>query len=306
MITLVDSCRLGGRREAGGNNRMALKNIHDEEMLQLSGTWVDAQSDAHRAILAIPDLNGLLARVSTAHTGLAAALQPGQSPKVTALIEKQARLDLRHDTIIRGTTNFLTGTADLLGGEVGTALIALRDTLFPDGLSSMLKSYRAEATQAKQLSDRLTPALRAQLDAIAVGPAGDRKPLEALIDQMISLAKELGELEDEKARLLDKPEMSAAMAIVTARNLWIRTVNAFLANADLAGLTEAQDKLLFGPLRRAEKAADVRARNARGKKTDASTDEPAEGGNGQEAAGEAAPAAGQGGTGASHPVGPVA
>ena len=119
---------------------------------------------------------------------------------------------------------------------------------------------------------------------------------------MISLARQLGELEDEKARLLDKPDMSAAMAIVTARNLWIRTVNAFLANADLAGLTEGQDKLIFGPLRRAEKTADTRARNARGKKADASTDEPAQGGNGQEPAGEAAPAAGQGGTGTSNPA----
>jgi len=72
--------------------------------------------------------------------------------------------------------------------------------------------------------------------------------------------QKIGDLEDEKSRLQDSPDDSNAMATLKTRNLWIRTVNAFVAVADLADLAEDQDRLIFGPLRIANKAATKRAR----------------------------------------------
>jgi hypothetical protein len=47
---------------------MAFKRFYFEEMLQLSGTWVDTKSKAYKAILATPDLAPMMARLTAAHS----------------------------------------------------------------------------------------------------------------------------------------------------------------------------------------------------------------------------------------------
>ena len=51
----------------------------------------------------------------------------------------------------------------------------------------------------------------------------------------------------------------SAADINTARLRWVRSVNAILANAELIGVDEATDHLLFAALRAAERTADNRA-----------------------------------------------
>ncbi len=232
-------------------------------MLQLSATWVNCSSEAHSAILAINDLAAFLPRIEGVHVSLSALLQPTPNAKIAAISTEQVSVDVRHDGLIRGGYGFLTAMAELYGGEIGAAILELRDLVVPDGLSSVQKSYRAEATQAAQLKARISADVKSKLDSVSVTFGGQSKTLTEFVDEWIALGKKLGDLEDEKSRLQDSPDDSNAMATLKARNLWIRTVHAFVAVADLADLTEAQDRLIFGPLRVADKAATKRERAGR-------------------------------------------
>lgn len=248
---------------------MAYKRLFSEEMLQLSGTWVDTKSKAHKAILATPDLAPAMPRLTAAHDLLAKLTQPvKEDPRLAVIIEEEGTLDPRHDDIIRGAHGLLTGAAFLLGDD-GAELLALRDILFPDGLSSTQKSYRAEAGQAAQLAVRLTSALRAQLASIVVGPKSEKKTLEQFVDELITIGARLGVLEDDKGRLQTgpgEPGPGLGGAILAARNQWVRVANALSANSELAELDAETDKLVFGPLRAAEKSADRREASAPAKK----------------------------------------
>lgn len=236
---------------------MAFKHIYAEEMIQLSGTWLDSGGKVYAAIKAIPDLASSLPRLQTAHAAVAAAAQPAASPRIAAIMDEEASLDNRHDAIIRGAWGTLTSLSELMGDD-GAEFVTLRDTLLPDGLHSQLKTYRAEAGQAAQLSNRVTPAIKAQTDAILVGQGSAAQPLSAYIDEWVSLGKKLGALEDEKGQLEAEP--GKGTELVKARNLWIRVVNAMVANADLAALDAETEALVFGPLRDTEQKADERTR----------------------------------------------
>ncbi len=244
---------------------MALKRLPTDEMLHLSAAWLDPQSRAHAAIKASPDLAPSLPRLRAAHQELATAAQPApENQKLADVSSEQVTIDLRHDDIIRGCYWLLTGTAHLLGDDAdGAGWLRLRDILVPDGLSSTQKSYAAEAGQAAQLKARMTPALRAQTDAILVGAKGAKLTLTELLQEWIDLGARLGELEQEKNRLTAAGDKEANVSpTLVARNKWIRNVNVLLAVAEAAELSAETMKLLFGPLRAAEAKADQRARAA--------------------------------------------
>ena len=249
---------------------MALKRLFSEEMLQISGTLTDPKSKAHKAILASADLAPSMPRLTAAHEVLAKLTQPVDAdPRLAAIVAEEGVIDPRHDDLIRGAHGLLTGAAFLLG-EDGAELLAIRDTMFPDGLSSTQKSYRAEAGQAAQLAARLTPALRARLASIAVGPKSAKTTLEHCIDELLTLGARLGVLEDEKGRLqaglAEQAASGLGAALVAARNQWVRVGNSLVANGELAGLDPEADQLVFGPLRAAEKAAERRAGSAAARK----------------------------------------
>lgn len=265
---------------------MAFKRLYFEEMLQLSGTWIDPTSEAHLAILATPDLAPTIPHVTAAHNLLASLAQPAQEdPRLAEIIKEESALDPRHDDLLRGTHGLLTGAALLLG-EGGGELLALRDTLIPDGLESTQKSYRAEAGQAAQLAARLTPALRTQLASIVVDPKDTKKTLESFVNELLKIGARLGALEDDKGRLQPAPSEHGngrGAALLAARNQWVRVANALVANNALAGLDAETDKLIFGPLRAADKAAERRGKGAPAKEAGATA--PAA--SGAAAAGEA-------------------
>lgn len=266
---------------------MAIKHIDPLEMIQISGKWEDPASEARAAILAVPDLVPLSGRMHLAHIALTAAVQPQKQALIKAIIAQQSGVDLRHDTILRGIWHFLGALADLLGGDHAIALLALRAELLPDGLSSTQKTYRAEAGQAAQLAGRLTPEIKATLASIIVGPASAGQSLLDFVHEWITHGATLGELEDKKVALQTPPEKSAAQTLLDAKNLWIRTMNALIANAELAGVDDETMQLVFGPLWAAETAADKRARSKAGAEP-----EPEEAGaSGDDEEGEAAPEA---------------
>ena len=244
---------------------MAAKNLKPEEMVQISAGWLDPQNDGHKAILLVPILVSALPLISEAHAGVLPLVKPPQNDRLAAIMSLEAVLDVRHDGIIRGIYGALTWMADLIGGDEGTALLMLRDQLLPDGQQSMLKSYRAEATQAAQLEEQLTPALRARTDAILIGEGATAKRLTVFLDEWIAIGKELSALEDEKGRIEAAAAVGESVSGTTflkARNFWVRVVNALVANADLVDVDADKKATIFGPLWNAEKKADERARQA--------------------------------------------
>ena len=241
---------------------MALKRLLSEEMLALSAAWINPQSSAHQAILASSDLAPQLPKITAAHNDLASAAQPVPvNPRIAEISKEQASLDARHDDILRGIYWLLTGTIHLLGPQSdGIPLLQLRNALLPDGLPSLQKSYRAEAGQAQQLKERLTPELRAQTDKITVGPKNKSRTLTKLLEEWIELGNQIGSLEDEKGQLaVPLGESSANAVLLAARNKWIRAVNLFVALAESAELEAASHQLILGPLQLAESKADQRS-----------------------------------------------
>lgn len=236
---------------------MALKRLTTGEMVQLSLAWVTESHPARQAILATPEVAGILPRIDAAHTALHDS-QPGQeNPRLAKLQEEETGVDLRHDEVVRGSYWLLTALAWLAGaGDTADGLLRLRDHLFPEGLEATQKTYREESGAVELLKTRIAAdaAMKKQLKDVPVL----KTTLWHHMEELFRLGAKLGTLEDERAELVATPGPGDAARVMAARNQWIRAVNALVANAELAELPGDTAKLLFGPLRLAEKTADRR------------------------------------------------
>jgi len=202
-------------------------------------------------------LAALLPQVEAAHQLIISMIPAAESQKMKELSATEAEVDDQHDTLVRGIYGGLSSMA-LLSAN-GAELVSLRDLLLPDGLEHTHKSYRGEAGYAALLNPRLDAATRQRLAAVTLHD----HTLEALVDAWLQLAKQLGDLEEQKARL-GGPVGNTAQEISQARFGWIRMVRALLANAELAQINEEKDRVLFAALRAAETAADRRKRGRSG------------------------------------------
>ena len=232
---------------------MALRRLTAEEMVQLSAPWVAPDSEEHTVIMSVPLLAALLPQLAAAHQLLSSMVPAAQSTKIKELSATEAEVDAQHDTLVRGIHGGLSSLA--LISANGAELISLRDLLLPEGLLHTQRSYRGEAGYAALLEPRLDADTRKRLAAVTLHD----RTLEALVDEWLQLAKQLGELEAQKARLVG-PTGNTALEISQARYGWIRMVKALLANAELAQINEAQEQLLFAALHAAELTADRRKR----------------------------------------------
>ena len=252
---------------------MALKRLTAEEMVDISRGWTEENSEARGIIESCEVTASLLPLLEDSHNTLTDLVESDTSDvRLKDISVEQEALDARHDDLIRGGHMMLTAIAYLLGmGGRGAALLELRDHLIPDGLTSVSKSYRAEAGQAALLEKRVG-SMDSQLKSIQVGP-DPADTLASFVAEWIAVGKRLGELEDEKTRLQSRPPDATGTERVSARNRWIRVGNALVANAELAQLTDEQMATVFGPLWQAEDTA-----NRRGSTTTKKTDDPNVGG----------------------------
>jgi len=230
---------------------MALKRLTAQEMVQLSAPWISAGDPARVALERIPLLAGLLPQLVEAHGALFAVQIQPDDPRAKSLSDAAAALDVKHDALTRGIYSTLTALSELGGSS--EELLGIRDRLLPDGLMHTKLTYRGQAGHAALVASRLDEALRARLKGIVLH---DKNLLE-LVETWLATAKELGSVEEQRARLSAPAETTAAH-LNTARMAWVRVVNALLANADLVELDHESDRLLFAALRAAERTADGR------------------------------------------------
>jgi hypothetical protein len=245
---------------------MALMNLLPDEMLAVSGPMLDPNSKAYAIIAAHhDDLKAPYKRLQSAHASLSKAAQPARADRIKEIILAQAKIDARHDAIIRGVFSLFGAVAELAGGDDGASLQALRDYLIPDGLSSQNKTYRGQAGQAEQLASRMTPDIRNRTDALRVGEGTNAKPLTSYLDEWISLGRKLNTYEAERGALENEPSVGADLH--NSRLDWVRAMNAMVVNAEMADLGSTEMALVFGNLLAAERKGDERAREAKQKVT---------------------------------------
>jgi len=236
---------------------MALLRLTAAEMVQLSAPWVAPNDEAHQIAMSVPLLAALMPQVEAACELIISMIPAAESPKIKELSATEAELDDQHDMLMRGIFGGLSSMA--LVSANGAELLSLRDLLLPDGLQHTQRSYRGEAGHAALLEPKLDAATRRRLAAVNLHD----RTLEAVVDEWLRIAKQLGGLEARKARLVG-PVGNSALEISQARYGWIRVVKALLANAELAQINEEQDRVLFAALRAAESAADRRKRGRSG------------------------------------------
>lgn len=244
---------------------MSLMHLLPDEMLGASGPMLDPGSEAYAVIMAFDDFKAPHKRLHAAHAALSAAAQPAQTERIKEIILAQAMLDIRHDAIIRGVWGFFTALAELVGAAEGASLLALRDYLVPDGLSSQNKTYGGEAGQAEQLAIRLTPEVRKRTDDLIIGEGAGAMTLTAYLDEWIAIGRKLGNYDAERGRIENAPSEGAELH--NARLDWVRAENAMVSIAEMAGLSAVEMATVFGALQSAERKADERARETKAKIT---------------------------------------
>ena len=233
---------------------MALKRLTAEEMIQLSTPWITPNDPARSQLEKIPLLAGLLPRLESVHRAVLEIRAGDEDPKVKKLSTLETDLDATHDGLVRGIYGALSMLAEL--SPAAEELLRLRDQLFPEGLAHTQKTYRGEAGHAAIVAAHMDDGLRARLKAVVLHD----KNLSDLVDAWLACAQRLGQLEEERARL-GAPIGATAAQVNSARLQWVRVANALVANAELAGLDPDTDRLVFAPLRAAERTANGRKRS---------------------------------------------
>ena len=238
---------------------MALKRLYTGEMVSLSGPLTRADHPDRRVLAGIPATAALLPELDSAHGSLLSTqVKPEAQTRLAAIIMAQRSLDVRHDDLIRGVSGLLTSLAYLTpDAQLAARLLHVLSVLLPHGLDAVTRSYREEAGQAALLESRLTPADVTLLKRIKLL---DETAFDA-VKEWISVGAQLGALEDERAGL---PETSgpAAADVVTARNRWIRTVNAMRSVLDLVSADHPGVVKILSRITEAERKADRRIASA--------------------------------------------
>jgi hypothetical protein len=184
---------------------MALKNLTENEMVEVSSAWLDPQRGG-AALDAYPLLAALRPAVQRAHEGLLAGDgergDAARDKERSGLYERGVALDQRHDRKGRGAFNLLGALADLSDdpAEAGS-LLALQRALFPDGnLAVLAASWKGEAGNARRVRQQVLGDKATGAALKAIPTAGRRTLLDAVRD-FVGAGEALGGVEDQRVAL---------------------------------------------------------------------------------------------------------
>ncbi|MRG95930.1 hypothetical protein [Polyangium spumosum] len=230
-----------------------LKDISTARMVRITEAWLDPARD-RPTIEALPSGSTLLGKVETAHAGLLSTQKRdlSASKELSALSEKQAAADKRHDRKIRASWFVLTGFAEAADDpEDAEAILAARDELLPNGLSATKESYHDEAGAVELTEARISEKTRALLKKLPV-PGGKAWNV---VEDWFEAGRELGQLEDEKEKRTAAAGATSPskMDALKARNFWIKVARHVETTLELEGASEVIVSAILGPLRAAEK-----------------------------------------------------
>ena len=235
----------------------SLKEISVARMVSISEAWLDPARDRPK-LEALGFGKGLLEIIETAHNAILTAHKKDDpaSREVAAISDKQSRLDKRHDRKIRAVYYILTGLAEASDdpNEVA-ALMAARDELLPKGIGATKDSYVDEAGNVELAAKRVSSASKGLLKKIATLRGGT---VWGIVEEWFAAGRELGTLEQQKARMEAAPGSLAGEAL-RARNMWIRVVKHVESTLELEGVS---DEIAAGILQQVRAAEHENERSA--------------------------------------------
>lgn len=250
---------------------MSLKRLSNQEMVQLGSNLLDPGEDPRRIIDALETGAGLISMIRRANEGLILA-QPPSSSEIEALTNELARLDVRHDDLVRALDARLESEFYATTDENLRAAIALaRRALLPAGRSIIQASYRAQAGETKLREGRVSEEDRKLLEKLETL---EGETHEGLFRELQAVGAEMGQLHKRREQLGKEGEQ--VLKTNDARYAWIRAINA--VEAVLIGEGIDPEKVLGEIYRARADAARREARRAAAATDDESGDDVTTGG----------------------------
>ena len=207
-----------------------------EKMSSLSQAWL-----ARKELAEIPQTNGILANIESAHKGLAQTIgaPPPLNQQLRDLTVKILAKDNRHDNLLRmGYSHFTTLIAHAAANddaEREAEYHGLRKFIYEKGLGGTVLAFDEQEGAALRLEGRFTEAVKAQLAAIKLHTGPQETTLLAIVGEQIRLAKEIRVLEKQKRILEGAPDDSIKpIDLRRARLAWLEAARALESNLKLA------------------------------------------------------------------------
>jgi len=232
-----------------------LKELSAARMLAITEAWLDPARDRPK-FNALSSGTVLLDIIQTAHDGVRATHDTPVSRDVAVVLDKQGRVDRRHDRKIRAVFFLLSGLAEASDdpNEVA-ALHTARDELLPNGLSATKDSYADEASNVELAAKRVSPASKGLLKKLAL-PRGSAW---SIVEAWFAAGRELGTLEQQKNRLEASTTTGSPDESLRARNTWIRVVKHVESTLALENVRDDIASALLREVRLAERESALQS-----------------------------------------------
>jgi hypothetical protein len=183
-----------------------------------------------------------------------------QSEQIVELIQTTTLLDADNDGLLGAFDDAALAIIKLcVDDTLRASITGAHSKVMSSGRDVLvLGPYSGAAGEASRIEARMTPDDWAALKRAKLGDT----TLEATLKRWLVGAKRLTELDNQRAALLNKQDASrvSAGAVATARNQWVRTMNAFVAAVRSSDLSQQDQDTLLSALTQAEQRADEAAR----------------------------------------------
>lgn len=247
---------------------MNIRSLRVAQMVSIARHLV---GPARATLMALPggavfvaQIEGFLQTVTAPSSAMAA--------DIAALDAQLQVLDFLHDRLLRGSFLCLGGLAELADDEgQAKALRAVQQRLFPDGLSSVNRSYLEEAAFAEGARNRLVAGDAECLRQIVLPGGGT---LDEVVTRWGETGQALRETDNERAELRAADKRLGIVKLGEARRQFGRAMSHLVSTLDFHGASaEVREKLLSKLMEAIEAAESRQRRQAAGEQVESSEDD---------------------------------